>query len=909
MTRPRVDQICIALIRALAMTLLLLPGPSLSLAQNADSGFRYAGLPLTEALQALQARGLRIVFTSQTVKPELRVEQEPKASDPRVVLTELLSAHDLTVEPGPGDRLIVVKAPPRPVSVRGRTLDGDSGAGVRGVRVLIPGTRHSTLSDSEGRFQLPNIPVRLLPAGTLTLEARLPGFVVEHIELPLRPGEVVNVAFELSPAPLTVDQIVVVPSQMTLLRDEPVSTVQLDRDDLFALPHLGDDIFRAFTLLPGVAGEEVSARFHVRGGHGDEVLVLLDQVELFEPYHMKDYSSSLSIIAPSALREVNLMTGGFPAQYGDRMSGVLDMTTRQPSSTRTHLGLGVLSAEIGVSGTFASDRGHWFASARRGNLDLALDFLGSREQPRYWDAIAKAELRPRPEQLIGIRALHSDDALDFDAIEPDTIEDYRTSYGNSYLWLTHQAILGPRLFVDTAVSAGRVRRDRRGNEIELEEDVPESGASALDAVLAMADLLSGSDAEADDPDGEDLDEPGDAIPGFTLVDKRRLDALGVRQDWSYQASDDHYLTWGFEARRLITDYDYFNARELEDPLAALRTEPRTGTVRFQRRLEGEQYSVYVSDRLRPRDGLTLELGLRYDEQTLTRDRHASPRANLVYALSPSSTVRAAWGFFYQSQRPYELQVEDGINELVQAERTEQRVLGYEQLLGGRANLLLRVEAYHRLISNPRPRYENVYEPISIYPEVEPDRFLVTPESSEAYGLELFLRGRAGSRVDWWLSYTYARVFDRLAVQPGRDVPRRIDQPHALNLDANLQLGEHWNLNLAWRYHTGWPTTEISGRLEDDEDGEVQVVPVFGPRNAERLPAYHRLDLRASREWQRRTGVLGFFLEIQNVYDRKNVAGFDTDPEFEVLPDGSVHFLPVEEPWGGFLPSFGVTWDF
>ena len=170
--------------------------------------------------------------------------------------------------------------------------------------------------------------------------------MIAHQEVQiLRSGT--EILLELDEAPTALDEIVVTPSRVTLLRQEPVVSVDLDRDELAALPHLGDDIFRALTLMPGITGEEVSARFSVRGGRADEVLIILDDTELYEPYHLKDYSSSLSIIAPRTLGEVSLITGGFPAQYGDRMSGVLEMTTTQPQETRTHVGLGTLSAELG----------------------------------------------------------------------------------------------------------------------------------------------------------------------------------------------------------------------------------------------------------------------------------------------------------------------------------------------------------------------------------------------------------------------------------------------------------------------------------------------------------------------------------------------------------------------------------
>jgi len=848
----------------LAVVLLLGGAGDLAAAPESPS---YAGRPLAEALEDLQARGLDLFYTSNLVRPEMRVETEPTPGELREILDQLLAPHGLISEVGPGGRLMVVLGEPIRSGIRGLVRERQSGIPLPGVRILIPGVEGVAYSADDGSFLLPDVAV-----GTHPLEAHLPGFVVERIdEVPVPGDATAEVLFELVPAPLPLDEIVVTPSQVSLLREDPVTTIALDRDDIFALPHLGDDIFRALTLFPGVTAEEVSARFNVRGGRGAEVLVLLDRVELFEPYHLKDYSSALSIIAPRALSEVQLITGGFPVQYGDRMSGVLDMKTRLPERRRTHLGLGTLSAEIGSSGTFHGQRGNWLGSLRRGSLDLTLEFLGKKEKPQYWDGFGKVEYQLRPGQRLSVHLLHSDDDLGYHMVEPDVDELYRTSYNNSYFWLSHQGILSPRLFADIAASVGRVERDRRGDEIEFEEE----GA------------------------------------GFTLRDERALDVVGLKQDWNLQASERHYLRWGFDVRRMTTDYDYVNLRELEDPLAEIRSEPRTGTTSLRERLHGEHYSVYLSDRWRPVDPLTVELGLRYDRQTLTDDRHLSPRFNLVYAPGRTSALRVAWGYFYQSQRPYELGVEDGETELASAERTEQRVLSFEHTFAKvgqrRSDLHLRVELYQRLIRDPRVRYENLFEPISIYPEIEPDRFRVAPERSEAYGIEFFLRGTLGRHFEWWMSYAYARVEDLI---DGRDVPRRIDQPHTFNFDLNYNAGRHWRLNLAWRYHSGWPTTAIMGGLEENEEGEVEFVPVFGPINAERLPPYHRLDLRASREWQKKKGVLGFYLEIQNVYDRENIAGFDVDFEFKVRPDGGIDVVPEEEEiWGGILPSFGITWDF
>ena len=866
----------LALLATLALALSLAAMPCL--ADERQGATQLTGRPLDEALRELQSRGLDLFFTNRTVSPDLRVVAEPVGRDLREILDEILAPHGLVAELGPGGRLVVVRGIPKPATLTGIVRARDGGIALAGAKVRVLGADREIRTGDDGRFVLAE-----LAAGVHSLEVGLPGFVVQRRkQVSAPPGRTVELVFELVAAPLALDEILVTPSRISLLRNDPITSVALDQDDIFALPHYGDDLFRAMSLLPGVAGEEVSARFNVRGGRADEVLVLLDRVELFEPYHLKDFSSAVSIVTPRALGEVNLITGGFPAEYGDRMSGVLDMTTTLPDRRHFLLGLGVLNAEVHGSGTFgdaAEDGsggdggdgvgdGHWLASLRRGSLDLALKVLGQTEKPRYWDLFGKLERRIRPGQDLSLNVLHSDDSLDQFIVEEDAEELYHTSYGNSYLWLGHRALFGKKLFVDSVVSVGRVERDRQGTEKVF--------------------------------DGEEGD-------GFTLRDKRRLDALGLKQDWSVLIGTKHYLKWGVDLRRLETDYDYVNDRVLEDPLADVRSEPRTGTTLFRETLRGDQRGVYLSDRTRLGEGLTLEFGLRYDEQTLTADRHLSPRINLVWAVGGSSVLRAAWGLFFQSQRPYELQVEDGETALVSAERTEQRVLGFEHnFVGvGKSGLQLRVEAYQREIRNPRVRFESLYEPISVFPEIEADRFRVAPERGEAYGLEIFLRGSIHPRIEWWASYAYARVFDRI---DGRDQPRRIDQPHTFNFDLNFQLGPHWDLNLAWRYHTGWPTTAFSGKLEENDDGELEFFPVFGPINGERLPTYHRLDLRLSREWRKKRGTLGFFLEVQNVYDRGNIAGSDVDFEFNLNENGEVDVFAVKEIWGGILPSFGVTWE-
>jgi hypothetical protein len=151
------------------------------------------------------------------------------------------------------------------------------------------------------------------------------------------------------------------------------------------------------------------------------------------------------------------------------------------------------------------------------------------------------------------------------------------------------------------------------------------------------------------------------------------------------------------------------------------------------------------------------------------------------------------------------------------------------------------------------------------------------------------------------------------------VPRPTDQTHSAALNCSVAVGPNWDLALAWRFHTGWPTGTVGLRdLPPDapsptpdeeadeqepqaEDGPVVFLESYG---RERVAPYHRLDLRLSREWLAASGRWRFYLDVQNAYDRRNIAGFDLE-----LDEESGAIVREPEPWAGFFASAGLTWEF
>lgn len=664
-----------------------------------------AGMSLPEALLAFQEVGFSIVFSTTLVIDAMRIASVPEVSDPLQLLDALLAAHGLEARDGPQGVLLIVRgssSEPGAVVVEGIVRSRSGGHPIGGAWVRVHELDLEEMTTAAGHFELGAV-----PEGVYSFEVRRPGFVVDDRALAVVAG-LEGLEIWLQPAPLAGSEIAVNPSRLSLLRDDPAAPFALTRDQILALPQLGDDVFRALSLLPGVSSNDVTAQFNVRGGRREEVLVLLDGQELYEAYHLADFDRALSIVSSSEIARLDLTTGAFPSRYGDRMGAVLELfTIAPPKRHRRRLSLSVLDAQFQASGG-ETERVAWLASVRRGSADLAGRLVGQ-EDPEYWDAFGRIDLRVGGRQSLRLNLLRSSDDYVFDELLDGESRGFRTSYDATYAWLVHQGILSPTVFVDSALSTSVIDRDRRGFEIEEEKS-------------------------------------------FDIADRRELDVQGLRQVWNVSVGS-HLLEIGAEARHYGIDYDYASDRHFDTPFAALRSPPREGRFDYRDRLRDDYLAGYVSDRIRLHPALTVELGLRHDDHSLSGDALWSPRVSAAWSIG-TGVLRAAWGHYHQSQRAYEIAVIDGDTSIRHAERTEQWVVGYERVLATGPLEGLRIEVYDRKIADPRVRWESIFEPFEPFPEGELDRLRIAPERSRSQGIELLVRvvsraASAGGRPTRW----------------------------------------------------------------------------------------------------------------------------------------------------------------
>ena len=754
--------------------------------------------------------------------------------------------------------------------IHGRVTDASTNEPLPGttIAVVTADHRYGTLADANGDYALE------LPPGTYQLQFSFIGYTTHRPQpLTITTNAIRQLAVALQPTTIALREMTVTPGRFAIMGDAVGARQTLSQEEIQSIPQFGEDVFRAVTRLPGIAGSDFSAKFTIRGGEGDEVLVRVDGVELYDPFHLKDIGGgALSIVDIALIEGVDLLTGGFPAEYGDRMSGVFDIHTRTPEPGQRHasLGLSMMNARAYIEG--ADERSAWFFSARRGYLDLVLRLMNEDESfsPKYHDAFAKYTYQLNDAHKLQASLLRSRDDLDF--VEDDD-DRSNTDYGNTYGWLTLDSALSPELFARTTFSSGRISDRRDG-----------------------LTLLSNR---------RDID--------FAVRDESQFDFFALHQDWNFAPAPQHYLKWGFDLRRLDACYDYQSERRVFTRNSAGRRQSHFDTTAVAIDLARYTLGLYAADRIRLADPVALELGLRYDFAGHTDEQIFSPRLNLVYTPGRRTSLRAGWGRFHQNQGIHQLNIQDGEETFHPAQLAEHRVIGLEHFFNN--DLHLRVEVYDKVLSSQHPSYRNLLNAIEIFPELQDDRVRLDPDSARSQGLEFYLKRDTGGRFTWWLSYALARVDEEIrsigttegTIPFASEVPGRFDQRHTFNLDLNYRPSPRWRLNMAWQYRTGWPYTDRSLRL-DETGSRSFFYDQIGEPNAAQYPAFHRLDLRANRAFTISNGQVHAFIELTNLYNHGNVRSYEYDFECGSEEAASCRYRKVPEFWFKLLPSIGLTWN-
>ncbi len=733
---------------------------------------------------------------------------------------------------------------------------------VAGARVTASGPLlRLSYTDSAGSYRFS------LPPGRYSISVARIGYApVPGDSVTVLSDSLLTKDFNIVAAPLPLARVVISPGSYELLDESAPTARTVSRETLDMMPSLIEDVFRSLNRLPGMSGSDFGAKVRVRNGAPDENLVLLDGLELIEPFHLKDFDGALSILDIDALGGVNLATGGFGAQYGNRLTGIIDMKSASPREDRATAAFGLSLSNIRArsEGSFADDRGQWLLSARRGYLDIMLDIVGERDlmDPKYFDLFGKLSYELGAHHSITLHGLFARDKLRV-TDEDNDLSRASSSYDNAYAWATMESELSSRISVLTLFSLSHLTWNRAGQEFEH---------------------LPGRDYEV-----------------IALTDRRRLSVTGIKQDWHVEFSPRIGMVFGGELRLESADYAY-NRRQ-----RVLVTRNRTvftlDSVNVTAALapDGNRLSAYGAVRIRPLSPLALEIGTRADRHSWTSQTTIAPRITASFDATASTVVRAAWGEYYQAHSLQDLSIVDGDTTFHGAERAEHRLLGVEHALG---RFRARIELFERRLGPSRARYYNTDGEPSVVPEAMPDRLRFAPERGVVRGAELSTTFEVSARVRAAASYSLS---NSKAHVDGFVTPRPFDERRAATMDLTISNPRGWSFVFAWTYHSGWPIVTPTYRIDTVATNSYAVVRTTSlPDFGERLGSYQRIDLRASRTvTTRRTRVI-FFADLFNMLDHHNPRGYDYDTS---VSGGTVVVERRREEFLGLLPSVGFRLEF
>lgn len=750
----------------------------------------WKGQPLTDYIESLQTAGLRIIYSTDLVLDEYRVQEEPTSPDPKSALREALAPYGLVLASGPaGSTLITRREQPLPVEEQ--------------------------------------------------------------------------VSASAQPALIPLPEIIVTSSLYNIRYEQPGSYRFLDRDLASKMPDLGDEALRAIARLPGTSGGGLSTRNHVRGGIQNEQLFLFDGLRLYEPYHMKDFQSIATIVDQNVIAGIDFYSAGYQARYGDRMSGVVDISLREPpGETETELALSFFNTSAVSRGRFGgNDQGDWLVSGRRANLDLLTDIINpDYGSPRYQDYLAHVGWELGDHTYLSVNTLFSFDKISL--AQTDGSEQATAKYQNSVLWMKAESNWTDRIESRTILSAMEIENRRTG-----------------------------------------ISEKPGIITGF-LDDDRKFRSLALKQDWDYRLSEHWLISSGFELKRLEADYRYNSSLAIFAPFDQILDNTPSENRSIVIAPRGSQYAVYSELRWRVSDQVTFDAGVRWDQQTYTSangDNQVSPRFNLLYRIAHDTELRLAFGEYYQAQEINEIQVSDGESNFYPAQRAQHLVASLRHGLHPAVDL--RLEIYQKKYRSLMPRFENIFNPVVLIPELQIDRARIDAESAVAEGLEVTVRGEGSDELAWWASYSWSRTED---AYENESTKRSWDQTHAISAGLSRDWRK-WSFSVAAVLHTGWPKTLLITETIPDADGSTRLIASVEPRNSRRHAVFQSLDARVSRRFDVAKGDLTAFLEVTNLYNRENPCC--TEYSTDLDSNGNAFLQAREEYWLPVVPSLGFVWRF
>ncbi|MFD1551607.1 hypothetical protein DNU06_03115 [Putridiphycobacter roseus] len=686
-------------------------------------------------------------------------------------------------------------------TISGNIKDSETGEDIIGAQI--------TIKEMEGKGAITNVYgfySLTLPEGKYTVNYRFIGYKTTTIKVELNQN--IRKDLELGVSAEMLNTVEVTAEKLgENLKTTEMGVDKINVKDIESIPVLfGEkDILKTMQLLPGVksAGEGNSG-FYVRGGGSDQNLILLDEAPVYNASHLLGF---FSVFNSDALKDVKLYKGAAPAEFGGRLSSVMDIKMKEGNSKKLAAsgGIGLISSRLTLEAPIVKDKGSFIISGRRTYVDQFLRFSNNDRLDGaglfFYDLNAKANYRISNKDRIFISGYLGRDQFKFG-------EQLSFDWGNLTSTVRWNHIYSPKLFgnatfifskynyvIGIGEGNGKIELGSQIQDFNFKKDF-DYYLNSNHTLKFGANIIHHTFEPGDINIGEDL--------GFTIDD------IPVKHsvESALYVSDDHKI-----GKRLNLTYGlrYSNFTQIGP---------------------GETYAF-------DEEGNVTETTTYQTNEKVVAYNGLSPRFGVNLILNEKSSLKAGYSRTYQymhlisnstSATPTDIWLPS--SNIIKPQVADQVSLGYFRNF--RKNTIeFSAETYYKSFQNVID-YRDGAE-VTLNPNVEAELLFGI---GRAYGLELLLKKKTG-KFTGWVSYTLSKTENQIeGINNGDWFSAKQDRTHDISVVLMYNLNERLNFSGSWVYYTGNAVTFPSGKYEIDG----QVINQYTERNGYRMPNYHRMDL-------------------------------------------------------------------
>ena len=731
------------------------------------------------------------------------------------------------------------------VNIYGKVIDKLTKQPLPGANVLVLNTNLGASTDLSGKFEIKN-----LAPGEYLLRASIIGYKsVTKSGIMVMSGFPSEVLFELEEEAVQLEDIVVKSNLFEKNRLDLTSTNGFSKEEIRRSPGGFEDVIRALSVIPGVAQADAGRNdLIVRGGAPSENLYLIDDYRVPNINHFGTQGATggpLSYINLDFVSGTTFSTGGFPVLYGDKLSSSLSINLRKGRQDRIGGKATISASQFGLNleGPI-SENSQFIFSARRSYLDFIFKAADFSFVPEYWDFLGKTDIEIDKDNTLSALVISAIDNVNY---FNDT-QDQR--YDNS-------KIIGSAQFQYLAGIKFRHLIDNGFIKITLSRNYVDYDTQQRDSLL---------------------------IPVFTNKSKEIENSFNA--GLTYKLSGNTDLTLGgsaklieFKANILLPTFK----TTFNDSLPVTKLD--TSTTYYKN-------AIYLNLNSLLLNKFIVNLGIRGDYFNVLKNKfYISPRFSISYLLTDITRINFSTGIYYQSPS-YIWLIGNAINTQLRNMKVDQFIFGFDNYLSDDA--LIKVEGFYKKysdypVSAIRPYLimantgagfaDENYESFGLEP-------LLSKGNGKARGVEVSLQKKLSDSPYYGIASLTYSVADYKALDK---VERRgtYDQTWIISLSGGYKFNNEWEGSLKFRYSTGKPYTPYN--IDGTQDASYY--------NSLRFPGNHSLDIRLDKLWFFSDWTLITYIDIQNIYNRKNITGVRWDvrtqkPEF----NESI----------GILPSIGIS---